>query len=90
MGDSINTLRDEFNAFVSADEKFIVFTSTGWGKGAGGGDLWISKKNKNDEWTKHKNLGEKANSLFLEYCPSITPDGKLLFFQVIKVLNQIF
>ena len=80
MGDSINTSNDEFNAFVSPDEKFIIFTSTGWGKGFGGGDLWISFKNSSKNWTKPKNMGEKVNSQFLEYCPSLTPDGKYLFF----------
>lgn len=80
LGDSINTARDEFNAFVSPDGQFIIYTSTGWGAGFGGGDLWISFKNKNDEWTKPKNMSEKVNSPFLEFCPSLTPDGKYLFF----------
>lgn len=80
LGDSINTIRDEFNAFVSPDEKFIMYTSTGWGAGFGGGDLWISFKDENDDWRKPINMGEKVNSPFLEFCPSLTPDGKFLFF----------
>ena len=80
LGDSINTERDEFNAFVSPEEKFIIYTSTGFGAGFGGGDLWISFKNENNIWMKPQNMGEKINSPFLEYCPSISPDGKYLFF----------
>ena len=80
LGDSINTVRDEFNAFVSPDEKFIIYTSTGLGAGLGGGDLWISFKDANDDWRKPINMGEKVNSPFLEFCPSLTPDGKFLFF----------
>jgi Tol biopolymer transport system component len=80
LGDSINTERDEFNAFVSPEEKFIIYTSTGFGAGFGGGDLWISFKSDNDEWKKPINMGEKINTPFLEYCPSISPDGKYLYF----------
>ena len=80
LGDSINSVRDEFNSFVSPDEKFIMFTSMGWGTGFGGGDLWISFRKKNAKWTRPINMGEKVNSSFFEYCPSLTPDGKYMFF----------
>ncbi len=80
LGDSINTERDEFNAFVSPDENFIIYTSTGFGAGFGGGDLWISSKGADNNWQKPKNMGEKVNSPFLEFCPSLSPDGKYLFF----------
>ena len=80
LGDSINTERDEFNAFISAEEDYIIYTSTGWGAGLGGGDLWISFRNKDNSWKKPQNMGDKINSPFLEYCPSISPDGKYLFY----------
>ena len=80
MGDSVNSARDEFNSYVSPDESFIIFTSMGWGTGFGGGDLWISFQKPNNEWSRPKNLGQKVNSSAFEYCPSITPDGKYLFF----------
>jgi Tol biopolymer transport system component len=80
LGDSINTTKDEFNAFVEPNGKFIMFTSTGWGKGFGGGDLWISFRKEDRSWATPINMGEKVNSPFFEYCPSLTPDGKYLFF----------
>jgi Tol biopolymer transport system component len=80
LGDSINTDRDEFNSFISPDGSFIIFTSIGWGRGFGSGDLWISFRKENNEWRKPKNMGKKVNSAFFEYCPSITPDGRFLFF----------
>jgi len=80
LGDSINTVKDEFNAFVEPNGKFIMFTSTGWGKGFGGGDLWISFRKENRSWATPINMGEKVNSPFFEYCPSLTPNGKYLFF----------
>jgi len=80
LGDSVNSARDEFNSFVSPDEKYIIYTSTGWGAGLGGGDLWISFRKEDNSWSKPKNMGLKVNSPFFEYCPSLTPDGKYLFF----------
>ena len=80
MGDSINTNRDEYNSFVSPDERYIIYTSLGWGRGIGGGDLWISFRKKDQSWSKPKNLGEKVNTSFFEYCPTITHNGKYLFF----------
>lgn len=80
LGDSINTVRDEFNAFVEPNGKYIIFTSTGWGQGFGGGDLWISFRKENNEWQKPMNMGENVNSEYFEYCPSLSPDGKYLFF----------
>jgi Tol biopolymer transport system component len=90
LGDSVNTERDEFNAFVSVNEDFIIYTSTGWGAGLGGGDLWISFKNKDNVWKKPQNMGDKINTPFLEYCPSISPDGKYLFFTSNRSSSQTF
>ena len=41
--------------------------------------IYVYFKNKNG-WSKSINLGNKVNSNFSETCPSITPDGKYLFF----------
>ncbi len=80
LGDSVNSIRDEFNSFVSPDGNYIIFTSMGWGTGIGGGDLWISFKNENNKWKKPINMGETVNTEFFEYCPSLSPDGKYFFF----------
>ena len=80
MGDSVNSVKDEFNSFVSPDGKFIMYTSMGWGSGVGSGDLWISFRKDDKTWRKPINMGPKVNSTFFEYCPSLTPDGKYLYF----------
>ncbi len=43
-------------------------------------DIYIYFKEKDGTWTKPINLGNTVNSDFNETCPSITPDGKYLFF----------
>jgi len=43
-------------------------------------DIHVCFKKKDGAWTKPINLGSAVNSNFNETCPSITPDGKYIFF----------
>nr|WP_299341204.1 hypothetical protein [Allomuricauda sp.] len=43
-------------------------------------DLYVYFKKKDGTWSKPINPGEEVNSTFSETVPSITPDGKYLFF----------
>lgn len=43
-------------------------------------DIYVYFKEKDGAWTKPINLGNAVNSNFNETVPSITPDGKYLFF----------
>lgn len=80
LGDSINTSNYEYNSFVDPDGQFLLFTSHGWGEGFGGGDLFVSFKDKDGSWQTPRNLGPKVNTAGLEYCPSLSADGRYLFF----------
>ena len=80
LGDSVNSDKYEFNSFIAPDGSYLVYTTTGFGAGEGGGDLWVSFKKNDSTWSSPKNLGKQVNTDRLEYCPSISPDGKYLFF----------
>jgi len=80
LGDSINTPDYEYNSFVSPDGSFILFTTHGWGEGYGSGDIYISFKDENGVWHSPKNMGDKINTEAFEFCPSLSPNGKTLFF----------
>lgn len=80
ISDSVNSTFYEFNAFVSSDDSFIIFTSYGRDDDLGGGDLYISKKGTDGNWTKAKNLGSKVNSTALDYCPFVSFDKRYFFF----------
>lgn len=80
LSDSINTTSDEYNAFVDPNERYIIFTSHGWGAGYGRGDLWISYQKPDETWTKPINMGDAINTPFMEYCPFVSHDGNYLFF----------
>ena len=76
---AVNSNFWEFNAFVTTDERYIIFTSYGRKNDKGGGDLYISTKNSEGQWTPAKVL-TVANSNRLDYCPFVTPDQKTFFF----------
>ena len=80
LDDSVNTKGGEFNSFIARDESYLMFTSMGWETGKGHGDIWICFRKNDGTWTKAMNMGESVNSPSFEFCPSVTPDGKFLFF----------
>ncbi len=90
LGDLINSSTYEFNAYIAPDESYLIFSSWGRDDGFGGGDLYISFRNKNGTWNKPRNLGANINSDQLDYCPVVSMDGKYLFFtsQKMKSLLQ--
>ncbi|MDJ1472510.1 hypothetical protein QNI19_30290 [Cytophagaceae bacterium DM2B3-1] len=79
VSDSINTDKTEFDAFVAPDESYIIYTSMGGKDNIGSGDLYISFR-KGNYWTTGKSLGNKLNSVHMDQCPMVSPDGKFLFF----------
>jgi WD40-like Beta Propeller Repeat len=80
LSDSINSATYEFNAYVSPDEQFILFSSYGRADDAGGSDLYISQKNSQGEWTAAKNLGAAINSKKIDFCPFVDWKNNLLYF----------
>jgi Tol biopolymer transport system component len=76
---AVNSAKYEFNAFVSPDETFILFSSFGRKDDSGGGDLYISVKGTNGKWQPARNIKE-LNSKSLDYCPYVSPNRKALFF----------
>lgn len=76
---AINSKTYEFNAFVSPDEDYIIFTSYGRKDDIGRGDLYMSIKDASGKWQAAKNLAI-LNSNKLDYCPFVSFDKKILFF----------
>jgi WD40-like Beta Propeller Repeat len=76
---AVNSLTYEFNAFVSPDEQFIIFTSYGRTDDKGRGDLYMSMKDSVGKWQPARNLA-LLNSDKMDYCPFVSFDKKKLFF----------
>ncbi|MBN1650739.1 MAG: PD40 domain-containing protein [Bacteroidales bacterium] len=84
--DELNTAFNEGAASLSADGKTIVFTSCenygdyGSGrKGYGSCDLFIAQKT-GHQWSKAINIGSPINTAQWESQPSLSADGKSLYF----------
>lgn len=79
LSDSINTPGYEFNAFISSDESYLIFTAYNREGGFGSGDLYVSYKNKNGDWSKSINLGKEINSDKMDYCPFVDTNNMLYY-----------
>jgi len=64
------------NPSIARDGSFLIMSGIVEGRAS---DLFISFSN-GDGWTPAKNLGDSINTTFAEFAPSISPDGKYLFF----------
>lgn len=80
LGTTINSEGYEFNAFISEDESFLIFTGYGKPDGLGSGDLYISYKDNGGNWETPKNLGNIINSKTMEYCPFYDTQTQTLYF----------
>ncbi len=95
LGPEINSEVSDDDPFVSPDERILVFASTGDGPPtdkdrpetiAGGGvlyprgDLYGSVSAGGGRWSGARHLGHGVNTFANESSPSLTPDGRYLFF----------
>ncbi len=81
LPDQVNSGRTRFNAFIAADESYIIVPVYGRKDSLGATDYYIAFRNPDDSWTEAMNMGEKINTAGGdEYSASVSPDGKYLFF----------
>jgi Tol biopolymer transport system component len=80
LGNAINSEYGEGDTYVAFDESYMIINTWGRPDCYGSGDLYISFKLADGSWSKAKNMGERINTEFLEFCPMMSPDGKYLFY----------
>jgi len=68
------------HGFIAPDQDFMLIDARKENDETKDKDIHICFKKTDGSWTKPINLGSGVNSNFNETCPSITPDGKYLFF----------
>lgn len=79
ISSKINSPFNEGTCSISADGHTLVFTSCDGKDSFGSCDLYISKK-LGEEWSTPQNLGENINSPFWDAQPSLSNDGRVLYF----------
>lgn len=76
---NINTADNEGASTISADGRVLIFTACNRRDGFGSCDLYVSYK-EGEQWSKPQNLGKSINSGAWESQPSLSADGKTLYF----------
>lgn len=79
MGSAINSKHSEKQPSLSADGRFVYFTSDRPG-GLGKYDLWMSSRLPDGNWSPPVNLGENINTKDFDQSPFIHPDNKTMYF----------
>jgi hypothetical protein len=64
--------------FISPEETYLIMDTQI--KGMGMPELYISFRRNDGSWTEAMNMGKSINATSTEYGPSVSPDGKYLFF----------
>ncbi len=65
--------------FVAPDEQYIIIYST-LPDNLGQGDLSITFRRSDGTWSDPRNLGPAVNTSGYDFAPSISPDGRYIFF----------
>lgn len=76
LGKPISTKKYEFDPYISPDERFIIFSISENNNSS----LYYSYKDKSNNWTTPQNLGREINISNQDFAPSLSPDGKFIFF----------
>jgi hypothetical protein len=80
LGPIVNSSSEEVGPSISADGLSLFFASNRPG-GYGSADVWVTTRDTMDnEWGAPVNLGPPVNSWAEEFAPSISPDGRTLYF----------
>ncbi len=79
LGETINTAGYESFPYIAPDESYLLFEAIRPG-GFGRSDIYISFRKEDGTWTEPKNLGPIINQKGEDRFPSVSPDGRYLFY----------
>jgi len=79
LGPQFGIGRYNAHPYIAPDESFIIFDSIR-DDGYGRSDIYISFRAADGSWGPAINMGDKINTPASEKNPSLSPDGKFLFF----------
>ncbi|HEY0037964.1 MAG TPA: hypothetical protein VGB66_14805, partial [Longimicrobium sp.] len=69
----------EIEPWIAPDESYLIFSGAARDDSIGGYDLYLSRR-VGGVWTKARPLPRPINSDGLDFNPSVSPDGRWLYF----------
>lgn len=79
LGDQFKVGSYNAHPFIAPDESYIIWDSRRE-SGYGSSDLYISFRSADGSWGPAINMGDQINTTSAENYPSVSPDGKFIFF----------
>jgi Tol biopolymer transport system component len=79
VGPPLNSSREEGRPCIAPDQSYMLFHSNREGT-LGSMDLFVSLRADDGSWTEPVSLGSEVNSAASDFGPSVSPDGRFLFF----------
>lgn len=76
----LNTPFNEGAQCVTADGRQLIFVGCNRQEGKGSCDLYTAWRQDDGSWSKAENMGDSLNTANWETQPTISPDGKTLYF----------
>jgi len=80
LGGGVNNPGDGIHPFISPDEAFLLFDCQREEGFGGEGDIYVAFRDTAGEWGDAFNLGAEVNGPGVEFCASVSPDGKYIFY----------
>ncbi len=86
LGPPLNTDGNEGAQTITADGRHLYFTACNRPDGVGRCDIYYAQRS-GSQWTTPVNLGRPVNSTSWDSQPSVSPDGKALYFASARAGN---
>jgi len=80
LGGGVNHPTNGIHPYVHPDEEFLLFDCYRKDSFGGEGDLYVSFRDDDGNWSDALNLGEDVNGIGIDFCATVSPDGKYIFY----------
>jgi len=81
LGPGVNSVPNQFNAFIAPDESYLILCTGDREDTLGGTDYYVTFRSEDDLWSGPINLGPEVNTPQNgEFSPYVSPDGRYFFF----------
>ncbi len=80
LPENINTPHIDYTPFISPDESFLLFASSRYCEEKTETEICISHRQGENSWSDPQKLGKEINNGYTTTFPSISKDGRFLFF----------